>query len=173
MREINVLIVHHSATRYGDVETFRDWHVEKGWGDVGYHGVVLNGCRAPGSFDPNLDGVYEVGRPIRLVGTHDAGENADSFGLCLVALHLPTWRQLCTLHGVCQSLRATVNPRLTVEGHREDEPGAGTACPGERIGANLELMREWLDIPTPDPLHVFVTNVLAPVTPEEAAAWTT
>jgi hypothetical protein len=37
-REINKIIVHCSATREGQdisVDTIRDWHLKRGWSDIG------------------------------------------------------------------------------------------------------------------------------------------
>ena len=53
MRRIKKVIIHCSATPEGrDVktETIRQWHLDKGWSDIGYHYVI------------ELDGSINVGR---------------------------------------------------------------------------------------------------------------
>jgi hypothetical protein len=58
VRPLHTIIVHHSDSNGGDVETIRGWHKEKGYLDIGYHFVVLR------------DGVVQVGRPVEKVGAH-------------------------------------------------------------------------------------------------------
>jgi N-acetylmuramoyl-L-alanine amidase len=75
MREINKIIVHCSATPEGrDVSTdeIRQWHLDRGWSDIGYHFVV------------ELDGTVCDGRPVEVAGAHARGQNADSIGVCYV-----------------------------------------------------------------------------------------
>jgi len=72
---INKLIVHCSATREGQditVDTIRDWHLKRGWSDIGYHYVV------------KLDGTIETGRSVELMGAHVKGHNKDSIGICYI-----------------------------------------------------------------------------------------
>ena len=51
-RTIKKIIIHCSATREGQdisVDTIRDWHLKRGWSDIGYHYVIdLNGVVRPG-----------------------------------------------------------------------------------------------------------------------------
>mgnify|MGYP003650470424 FL=1 len=75
MRRIKKVIIHCSATPKGrDVktDTIRDWHLAKGWSDIGYHYVI------------ELDGSINVGRDISIVGAHTRGENKGSIGICYV-----------------------------------------------------------------------------------------
>jgi len=75
LRTINKLIVHCSATREGQditVDTIRDWHLKRGWSDIGYHYVV------------KLDGTIETGRSVELMGAHVKGHNKDSIGICYI-----------------------------------------------------------------------------------------
>lgn len=73
MRNVNEIIVHCSATREGQqvtVDTIRDWHLAKGWNDIGYHFYI------------DLDGTINKGRNIDKVGAHCKGHNRNSIGLC-------------------------------------------------------------------------------------------
>lgn len=75
MRKINEIIVHCSATKEGQfvsVDTIRQWHLKRGWSDIGYHFVIY------------LDGSVHEGRPLSKVGAHTIGHNANSIGICYV-----------------------------------------------------------------------------------------
>jgi N-acetylmuramoyl-L-alanine amidase len=75
MREIKEIILHCSATKEGkdfDVEDIRDWHLKRGWSDVGYHYVIL------------LDGTVQEGRPLHRIGSHAKGHNKYSIGICYI-----------------------------------------------------------------------------------------
>jgi len=75
MRRIDKIIIHCSATPEGrDVktETIKQWHLNKGWSDIGYHYVI------------ELDGSVNVGRHTDRIGAHTRGENTGSLGVCYV-----------------------------------------------------------------------------------------
>jgi hypothetical protein len=81
------IVIHCSASKWGDAATFRSWHLENGWADIGYHAVILNGRRLPDLvYDPQLDGATEPGRAEDVVGAHCKAENMNliSLGVCLV-----------------------------------------------------------------------------------------
>ncbi len=136
-RSIKRLIIHCTASIFGDVTAIRQWHLARGFEDCGYHYVILNGHREPfGIFDKTCDGLVEVGRPWWRCGAHTKGHNDDSLGICLVgsptAITTPedwfTPAQLETL--------ATVIARLAqqfaitadnIHGHNEYAP---KICPG-------------------------------------------
>lgn len=116
MRDINTIIIHCSATPAPmdiGVEEIREWHVEKGWSDIGYHYVIRR------------NGTLEAGRPLELQGSHVYGENSDSIGICLVggttasgdALFNFTSNQMLCLMNVVQNLSSTYSAK--VAGHRD------------------------------------------------------
>jgi N-acetylmuramoyl-L-alanine amidase len=75
MRKINEIIVHCSATREGQeisVDTIRQWHIKRGWSDIGYHFVIY------------LDGSVHEGRPLERIGAHTIGHNRNSIGVCYI-----------------------------------------------------------------------------------------
>ena len=45
MREIKKIIIHCSDSEFGDAALIDKWHKERGWTGIGYHYVILNGCR--------------------------------------------------------------------------------------------------------------------------------
>lgn len=75
MRNINLIIVHCSATPEGRDVSVADidrWHRERGFDGIGYHYVVY------------IDGSVHEGRPLNKVGAHCKGHNAHSIGICYV-----------------------------------------------------------------------------------------
>ncbi len=125
-RSTDFLVLHCSATPatldIGAAE-IRQWHVQKGWSDIGYHFVIRR------------DGKVELGRPENLVGSHVAGRNSNSLGICLVggtdARQRPqnnfTAEQWASLQTLLMRLTQKY-PRATILGHR-DFPKVAKACP--------------------------------------------
>lgn len=73
--EINEIIVHCTATKEGKdypLSTIRQWHLDRGFNDIGYHYVI------------HLDGKIDRGRPESLIGAHCKGHNFNSIGVCYV-----------------------------------------------------------------------------------------
>jgi len=133
--DIKWLVVHHSATPSGNVETFRRYHVdERGYDDVAYHYVICNGNGGP-------DGEVQQGRPLEKVGAHAYGANAQSVGICLVGDFMksrPTAKQWQSLIDLCQSLMVELNiPASNVIGHKEVPKFFNvvhpTNCPGDNL----------------------------------------
>lgn len=99
MREIKKIIIHCSDSEFGDAALIDKWHKEKGWKGIGYHYVILNGCRKANATGFELygkkdDGWVETGRPVEEVGAHCEGENHDSIGICLIGRHHFSAKQL-------------------------------------------------------------------------------
>lgn len=74
-RHINEIIVHCSATPEGnhfDNDDIRQWHLARGFSDIGYHYVVY------------LDGSIHRGRSEAIAGAHCTGHNSNSIGVCYI-----------------------------------------------------------------------------------------
>lgn len=74
-RNIKELIVHCSATPEGkdySVDTIRQWHLQRGFSDIGYHYVVYR------------DGSIHIGRDESIIGAHCTGHNSYSIGICYI-----------------------------------------------------------------------------------------
>lgn len=74
-KSTQMIILHCSATPEGrDVKasTIKQWHLQRGFSDIGYHYVI------------DLDGTIEKGRDEALIGAHCTGKNAISIGICYV-----------------------------------------------------------------------------------------
>jgi|TARA_Y100000310_G_scaffold340105_1_gene434791 hypothetical protein len=95
--QVDYIIWHCSATPYGTAREIREWHLGRGWSDLGYHCIVLNGFLTHQDRRNNrrvqwLDGNIELGRrwdgddelEEAEVGAHAYGLNRRSLGLCLI-----------------------------------------------------------------------------------------
>ena len=134
------IVIHHSASpvsvRQGgqvvpvNATMIREWHLTKGWSDIGYHFVILP------------DGSCETGRPIYRPGAHCVASNRNfiGIGICLVGNFSETEGpevQLAGLVDKVEALMAAYHLNWSdVELHRE-VPGAATECPGRYFPADL------------------------------------
>ena len=128
MRPINRIVVHCAATPPDmniGADTIRKWHLDRGWSDIGYHGVIRR------------NGMYEPGRPESQMGAHARGANVDSLAVCLVGGITEggapennfTPEQFDTLQAVLNWWTAAYNIGWDkVLGHC-DLPGVPKACP--------------------------------------------
>ncbi len=123
------IIIHHSATKQGDAETFRRAHTAKGWRDIGYHYIIGNGTYSG-------DGLVETGRTEAEDGAHCSvdGMNRKSIGICLVGnfdIDKPTPAQMEALGRLCRDIMTRHKiPVSKVLGHGEV---AATNCPGKNF----------------------------------------
>jgi len=123
MREIKKIIVHCSMSDFGDAETIDRWHRERGFRCIGYHYVILNGCRKKGHYNDKDDGVLEIGRPLEEIGAHCRGHNHDSVGICLIGNHHFSIKQLKRLIQLISFLRQDSRiGNVPVFGHRDFNP---------------------------------------------------
>lgn len=120
MRQINRVIVHHSASPPVELERIAEWHAERGYSDIGYHFVIQQG------------GLIRLGRPLDVVGAHCKGHNSGSIGVCVVGSFenrqpVPgdQWAALVSLVG--DLLRQYGLKVSDVYGHKEL---GSTLCPG-------------------------------------------
>lgn len=84
MRHIDTVVIHCTATRpewWADrsaeekVREVRDWHLKRGFNDVGYHWLI------------DRDGTVVAGRPEEKTGAHVKGHNTGSIGVSLFGGH--------------------------------------------------------------------------------------
>lgn len=86
------LIVHTSESLWGNAAIIAKWHLARGWKNIGYHFVILNGKTGSGIFNKHFDGSIETGRPLdddnmlssKEFGAHVKGLNDRSIGVCLI-----------------------------------------------------------------------------------------
>lgn len=124
MRNINLIIVHCSATPEGRNVAVADidrWHRERGFDGIGYHYVVY------------IDGSVHEGRPLNKVGAHCKGNNAHSIGICYIGgvdlngkpKDTRTLAQKDALVNLLMRLKRRF-PKAVIRGHRDF---AAKACP--------------------------------------------
>lgn len=124
-RNIKELIVHCSATPEGkdySVDTIRQWHLQRGFSDIGYHYVVYR------------DGSIHIGRDESIIGAHCTGHNTNSIGVCYIGgcasdgktpKDTRTTEQKQSLVKLLKKLK-TKYPQASIHGHRDF---ANKACP--------------------------------------------
>lgn len=124
MRNINLIIVHCSATPEGRNVSVADidrWHRERGFDGIGYHYVVY------------IDGSVHEGRPLNKVGAHCKGHNVHSIGICYIGgvdlngkpKDTRTLAQKDALVNLLMRLKRRF-PKAVIRGHRDF---AAKACP--------------------------------------------
>jgi N-acetylmuramoyl-L-alanine amidase len=137
-RKIQNIFVHCSDSAFGDVRIIEEWHKKRGWREIGYHYVILNGRPF---YDVRyfdfLDGQIQPGHrfnddPIFQdfeIGAHVAGRNSSSLGICLIGTQEFTDAQLLAARRLILSLLKKFQLRVEdVLGHYED-PEAHKTCP--------------------------------------------
>jgi N-acetylmuramoyl-L-alanine amidase len=126
MRPWDYIAIHCSATPPDmdiGVDEIREWHIDRGWSDVGYHYVIRR------------DGTIEKGRDEDVIGAHVKGFNGVSLGICMVGgvsernkpdanYTASQWRSLKVL---VDDLKVKY-PEAKVQGHR-DYPDVSKSCP--------------------------------------------
>lgn len=129
MRNIDKIIIHCSATPEGrqtTVEEIKQWHLQRGWKDIGYHYVIY------------LDGTIHKGRPESVVGAHCSGYNKNSIGVCYIGgvakdgktpKDTRTEGQKRALIEILKRLKRDY-PNATLHGHNEF---ANKACPSFNV----------------------------------------
>lgn len=141
MKKWNNIIVHSSDSEWGCAVVIDNWHRERGWSEIGYHYVILNG--KPFSVHDTFNlfrGTLEPGRKLDLdmwaeineVGAHALGYNSDSIGICMIGKKDFLVQQFLTLKFLIQFLMKQFEiPRENVIGHRDTKSGKeqGKTCP--------------------------------------------
>jgi len=143
------LIVHCSASTWGDAAAIRSWHTSKGWVDIGYHAVILDGRRAYSSkYSEKLDGKIEPGRSESIAGSHcrAGGMNSRSLGVCLVGNpgwgSYPTKRQKYALiHWLAAKCRLYGVPVSNIHQHSDFEPGKPLCASLDMGAVRLEVQK--------------------------------
>lgn len=122
MRPINKIIVHCSASpndRDIGAKEIKQWHIERGWSDIGYHYVIRR------------DGTVEPGRDVKRAGAHCEGENKASIGICLVGLDKFNPAQFESLRNLIKDIKTKFGDIPAFE-HRvfPSAKRQGKVCPG-------------------------------------------
>jgi hypothetical protein len=129
------LVMHHSVIDEGDdISTLLEIQAlhrgDRQWADVAYHYFI------------GKEGTVYEGRDINVRGTHVAGYNTGSLGVCLLGdftISLPTDAQITTANAL--GLWLAVRLQLThIAGHRDFNDF--TVCPGDFLVTRLAELAE-------------------------------
>ena len=124
-RKIDKIIVDCSATPEGkdySVDTIREWHLQRGFSDIGYHYIIYR------------DGSIHTGRDESVIGAHCKGHNSNSIGVCYIGgvaadgktpKDTRTSEQRQSLLKLLKELKVKY-PKASIHGHRDF---ANKACP--------------------------------------------
>jgi hypothetical protein len=155
-KKIDSLIIHCSDSPWACAREIKKWHTDpkpegRGWSDIGYHFVILNGRITAKQELAALDGSVECGRYLdedNIIepdefGIHCLGYNDHSIGICLVGKTKFTDMQMAALKDLTLELCRLhdIHPE-DVLGHCETESGKkeGKTCPN----FSVEIVREYL-----------------------------
>lgn len=140
MRQVDLIVVHCSATPNGRRTTIEDvdrWHADAGYKrqqewrkkmnpalfSVGYHFLI------------RVNGALDTGRHLDEPGAHVRGYNATSVGICMVGMDSFAAIQWAALRANVTALLKQY-PKARVCGHRD--LNAGKTCPGFDVAAWLK-----------------------------------
>jgi len=138
-RKWKYIVIHHTASATGSVESIHEEHVKKKdksgnpWLGIGYHFVIGNG---QGMEDGECEPTFRWKTQIQ--GAHAGSANRDynelGIGVCLVGNFEntpPTGAQMHAVKKLVQTLKTEYRiPNTNIVGHKEVRDG-GTECPGK------------------------------------------
>lgn len=152
LRPWRYIVLHHSATAGGSVESINGMHIDRGWDGIGYHIVIGNGS---GMDDGRMQPTYrwwqqETGAHALPDGTASAALDAEGgnaynrYGIGIVLIGNfndggPTAAQFEKLASVVAALAERFNvPMSNIVGHRDIKL---TDCPGRQFPMEDVLRR--------------------------------
>lgn len=118
-RDVERVFLHCSASdrpAHDDVAVMREWHLARGWSDVGYHFFIKK------------DGEVQDGRGLEVTPAAQAGHNAGTIAICLHGLAVEnfTGAQYRGLAELCNEIHRAYDGMVTFHGHCEV---SSKACP--------------------------------------------
>ncbi len=133
------IVLHHSDGPPDlTFEQIREYHLSKGWDDIGYHFVI------------SPEGVIHKGREDTVVGAHALGANQYSIGVCCIGNFSSQAPSKIQLRSLCELL-TTLSQKWSIIpeniiGHCDvtcEERGfRRSACPGEQMIALFDWIRD-------------------------------
>jgi len=130
-RIIDTIIIHCSDSNFGNVEVIKEWHLKRGFENIGYHFVINNSYPDYASYKEGkpkfeCDGYIETGRNIKEKGAHVKNHNSRSVGICLIGKREFTGKQKESLKYLVRFLRSIYKIN-EIKGHCEYNKGK--TCP--------------------------------------------
>lgn len=139
-RRINLFVIHHTVSEIATQPTIFLDHVAKGFGGIGYHGLIGNGVLTQ-------DGKYYSTRNSSVDGAHAPPHNFDSVGIALIGNfneHSPTEGQIQTVTHAWAAGQITYGLLHTAfVTHRHID--STTECPGSQFPID-EIHRQSRDV---------------------------
>ena len=130
-RFINRVFIHCSASdhdHHDDISVIKNWHMKRGWSDVGYHYFIKK------------DGTIQHGRSLNRHPAAQKGHNLNTIAICLHGLKPEnfTCAQFAALQDLCKEIQAKHKGKrgLTFHGHCEV---SHKLCPVFDYGTVLNL----------------------------------
>ncbi len=123
--KVKRVVLHTSASPFGDVELINKWHKERGWAGIGYHHLITGIYPTAESYklhQPELasDGLIHAGRNEIWKGAHVRGHNWETVGICLIGKEGNfTSKQLLSSAKLCTQIMERFPNCLGVKGHCE------------------------------------------------------
>ena len=108
MRRINLIVLHHSdsdVAAHDDISVIREWHLKRGFNDVGYHYFIRK------------DGLIQKGRDLEIIGAHCKGKNKNSIGICLSGRKKFSHHQFKALQMIILNIEAYYDKMIPIYGH--------------------------------------------------------
>lgn len=153
MRSIRCIVVHHSASAWGDGAVVKEWHTApkpkgNGWKAPGYHAVICNGYPNYSSYSSGKRAASADGRVDRILSEEKVANgckyaNANGLHVCLIGdfdKGLPTDNQLRKLEDILKHWcnKYGLNPAADIYGHGEmqkklGKEGYSKTCPGKKV----------------------------------------
>lgn len=132
------VVIHCSASAFGNAIQIDRWHRERGFTEIGYHYVILNGHITPKKFNKLFDGAIESGRPIDddadfeldEKGAHTFGYNM-AVGICLIGNSGSfSSNQKIALEDLIEELKKHFLQGLKIMQHSDVDPKNKPWCAG-------------------------------------------
>ncbi|MFO1008027.1 MAG: peptidoglycan recognition family protein [Planctomycetaceae bacterium] len=150
LREWKFIVLHHSATEVGSVESIDAAHKQRKdadgnpWRGIGYHFVVGNGR---GMKDGEVAATFRWAEQCEGAHAGDLQYNTQGVGICLIGnfeMEPPTPAQLNSLQGLVVALRkgCQIDAKSVIR-HTDIK---ATACPGKRF----PMEKLWAGVVTDD-----------------------
>ncbi len=118
------IIIHCTDSEHGNRDLINMWHQHRGWVEIGYNFVILNGHPLPGVQRPWENGRIEKGRTLLKDGAHARGDNRDSIGISLIGKRNFTEEQIKMIRRFVIDLMYRYNISIdSVFGHYEMQSG--------------------------------------------------
>ena len=132
------LFVHTSDSPFGNARLVDTWHKQRGFKEIGYNGVILNGfLENSRDYVEYWDGMIESGRPFGSSLAHATGYNNNSLAVCLIGKNgVYTEKQYNALRYFMNWCLGNVNDKLIILGHG-DVDSKKPFCPGFNV-------KEWV-----------------------------